>query len=86
MNENEKTTDFKNNVIKYQNELNALHDVKKINQHLESLRNITTNGMESIVKTITAVDDQSQKILLRSFNRTSVNQFSYKAPVYKSQL
>jgi hypothetical protein len=82
--EDEKTFEYKEKVLKFQNEEKALHEINKISRHVKSLKNISVNGMESILKTVSSVDEQSQKLLLRSFNRQNANQFSYKAPVYRS--
>ena len=82
--EDEKTFEYKEKILKFQNEEMALHEINKIADHVKSLKSITANGMESIIRTITSIDEQSQKILLRSFNRHNSNQFSYKAPVYRS--
>jgi len=67
--EDEKTFEYKEKILKFQNEEKALHEINKISGHVKSLKNITVNGMESILKTVSSIDEQSQKLLLRSFNR-----------------
>lgn len=67
--EDEKTFEYKEQILKYQNEEKALHDVNHIGRHLNKLTNITVNGMESIIKTVNCIDEQSQKLIIRSFNR-----------------
>ena len=57
--EDEKTFEYKEQILKFQNEEIALHEINKIGEHVKTLKNITANGMDSILRTVSSIDEQS---------------------------
>ena len=67
-------------------EKKALQTIQNLNEHIVNIKTTSIRMLDSILRSFYQIDNCSQKLILNHFNRDSVSDFRYKAPVYKSQL
>lgn len=60
-------------MLKERKDTAALRKAKKLEQQFKDLRRISLDGMQAIVETITAIDENSKKIVFKHFDQQDVN-------------
>lgn len=81
---NEQTSEYISQCKKDQEATRALLNVRKLDTVVAQFKDVTLNGLGTVLKTIKKIDEMSQKMLLQPFDGTQANELSQKRPVYKS--
>lgn len=78
--EDEVTFALNRQLLKDRKSKAALLKAKKLEKQLSELKKISLNGMQAIVETIHAIDDNSKKIFFQPFDQKEVNILEREVP------